>query len=310
MRHAPADRQSLTPATTARPAPATATTAARASLTTPTPRPSPPTVRPTHAPVGRPLLCAALSATLALAVSACGASGERAAGPQAGTASAAGQSPATLPSPALPPVLTRGQARAALITAADLGEAWEPTRGAATWRDEVLKTSAERTDRPDCRRLLDVLYTEDLFGGSATTAPRAAVALDDPDGGAQLHYRVTSYRAADIDGTLAWLATLPDTCGHFEARAEAARGIDRDVRVTALTLPGTGDARGGLRVTVSDARAEETLTVDLVAVRVGDDALSLTNGTLDAPADDATRTAVEVGTERLTEARRQGRAQV
>ncbi|MEV8127164.1 hypothetical protein AB0P07_24205 [Streptomyces sp. NPDC085944] len=205
-------------------------------------------------------------------------------------------------------MLTPGQARAALITAADLGKGWESTRGAATWRDEVLKTTAGPTDRPDCRRLLDVLYTEDLFGGSATTAPRAAVALDDPDGGAQLHYRITSYRAADIDGTLAWLATLPDTCGHFEARAEA--GVARDVRVTALTLPGAGDARGGLRVTVSDARAEETLTVDLVAVRVGDDALSLTNGTLDAPADDATRTAVEVGTERLTEARRQGRAQV
>ncbi|MEU3679960.1 hypothetical protein AB0E99_03475 [Streptomyces sp. NPDC030592] len=251
-----------------------------------------------------------LSAVLVLAVSACGAGGGRGAGPPAGTTPPTAQSPATLPSPALPPVLTRGQARAALITAADLGEAWEPTRGAATWRDEVLKTTAGRTDRPDCRRLLDVLYTEDLFGGSATTAPRATVALDDPDGGAQLHYRITSYRAADIDGTLAWLATLPDACGHFEARAEAARGAARDVRVTALTLPEAGDARGGLRVTVSDARAEETLTVDLVAVRVGDDALSVTNGTLDAPADDATRKAVEVGTERLTEARRQGRAQV
>lgn len=162
------------------------------------------------------------------------------AGPSAGTTPPTAQSPATLPSPALPPVLTRGQARAALITAADLGEAWEPTRGAATWRDEVLKTAAGRTDRPDCRRLLDVLYTEDLFGGSATTAPRATVALDDPDGGAQLHYRITSYRAADIDGTLAWLATLPDACGHFEARAEAARGAARDVRVTALTLPEAG----------------------------------------------------------------------
>ncbi|WP_261400662.1 hypothetical protein [Streptomyces salinarius] len=301
--------------TTARPSPTTSATGAAPATTGPSPtttaRPTPPTtVRTAPAPTSRPLRCAVLSAALVLAVSACGAGGGREAEPPVGTGSASSQSPATLPSPALPPVLTRGQARAALITAADLGEAWEPTRGAATWRDEVLKTTAERTGRPDCRRLLDVLYTEDLFGGSATTAPRATVALDDPDGGAQLHYRITSYRAADIDATLAWLATLPDACGHFEARDEAARGAARDVRVTALTLPGAGDARGGLRVTVSDARTEEALTVDLVAVRVGDDALSLTNGTLDTPADDATRTAVEVGTERLTEARRQGRAQV
>ncbi|MFE9178085.1 hypothetical protein ACFYN5_17795 [Streptomyces sp. NPDC007126] len=305
MQHAPAAPPSLTPS-----AQGAAPAITKPSSATTAPPAPPATVRTAPVATSRSLRCAVLSAVLVLAVSACGAGGGRGVGPPAGTTPPTAQSPATLPSPALPPVLTRGQARAALITAADLGEAWEPTRGAATWRDEVLKTTAGRTDRPDCRRLLDVLYTEDLFGGSATTAPRATVALDDPDGGAQLHYRITSYRAADIDGTLAWLATLPDACGHFETRAEAARGAARDVRVTALTLPGAGDARGGLRVTVSDARAEETLTVDLVAVRVGDDALSLTNGTLDAPADDATRTAVEVGTERLTEARRQGRAQV
>jgi hypothetical protein len=205
--------------------------------------------------------------------------------------------------------------RAALITAADLGEAWEPTRGAATWRDDLLKATAGRSD---CRRLLDVLYTEDLFGADAATAPRATAALDDADGGAQLHYRVTSYRAADLDRTLAWLGTLPDTCGRFEARA-TARGTVRDVRVAALPLPDAGDAGRGLRVTVADAAPDDRsdgnvrdgiLTVDLVAVRVGDDAISLTNGTLGEPADDATRTSVEVGTGRLTEARRQGRAQV
>ncbi|WP_217163371.1 hypothetical protein [Streptomyces sp. AC512_CC834] len=269
-----------------------------------------------HAPVARPLLAAALSAALALTVAACASDGTggEADRPTA-TAPPTAQSPAALPSPALPPVLTRGQARAALITAADLGEAWEPTRGAATWRDEVLKATA---DGSDCRRLLDVLYTEDLFG--AATAPRATAALDDADGGAQLHYRVTSYRAADIDATLAWLGTLPDTCGHFEARA--ARGATRDVRVTGVTLPETGDARKGLRVTVTGTTAgsgdsgdtgdtgDAVLTVDLVAVRVGDDAISLTNGTLGEASDDATRTAVEVGTRRLTEVRRQGRTQV
>ncbi len=249
----------------------------------------------------RPLPAAALSALLVLTAAACS-TGGRGADRPAGTAPATAQSPAALPSATtVPPVLTRGQARAALITAADLEGAWEPTRGAATWRDAVLKSTAER---PDCARLLDVLYTEDLFG--AATAPRATTALDEVTGGAQLHYRVTSHRAADIDSTLAWLGTLPDTCGRFTARP--AHGAARVVRVTGVTLPEAGDARQGLRVTV---HADDTvLTVALAAVRLGDDAISLTNGTLGEPADDATLAAVEAGAERLAEVRRQGRAQV
>ncbi|MGZ3116677.1 hypothetical protein [Streptomyces sp. H62] len=261
----------------------------------------------------RPPLACALSAALALTAAACAGGGRHGDRP-ARTAPAATRSPAALPSPAVPPGLTRGQAREALITEADLGEAWEPTRGAATWRDGVLKAT---TERADCRRLLDVLYTEELFGSA--TAPRAAAALDDTAGGAQLHYRVTSHRAADIDRALAWLGTLPDACGHFTARP--ARGAARDVRVTSVPLPEPGDARQGLRVTVSVPAADTgsadavgagggVLTVDLAAVRVGDDAISLTNGTLGEPDDDATWTAAEAGVRRLTEVRRQGRAQV
>ncbi|MEU3901111.1 hypothetical protein [Streptomyces sp. NPDC045251] len=252
------------------------------------------------APASRPRHAAVLSALLVWTVAACSTGGRDTHRPAA-TAPATTQSPAALPPTTVPPVLTRGQARAALITEADLAGTWEPTRGAATWRDQVLKASAER---PDCGRLLDVLYTEDLFG--AATAPRAATALDEVTGGAQLHYRITSHRAADIDTALTWLGTLPDTCGSFTARA--ARGAARDVRVTDVALPEAGDARQGLRVTV---RAGDTvLTVALVAVRLGDDAITFTNGTLAEPAADATWTAVETGTERLAEVRRQGRAQV
>ncbi|MGW0008316.1 hypothetical protein ACWDVX_00960 [Streptomyces tendae] len=324
MQHAPAARPSpapvrrLPPGTTDRPLPAGATASHHAAT-----GPLLAADQPPRGTTDRPLLAAALAAVLALTASACVGGGRGTEGP-VGPVPPTAQSPAVLPSAELPPVLTRGQARAALVGADDLGEAWEPTRGAATWRDELLKATAER---PDCRRLLDVLYTEELFGTGAATAPRATAALDDVDGGAQLHYRVTSYRAADLDRTLAWLGTLPDACGRFEARD--AHGTTRDVRVADLALPQAGDDRRGLRVTVGDPAPDDgeepradtgtdtrtdtgggVLTVDLVAVRVGDDAISLSNGTLGTPADDATRTSVEVGADRLTEARRQGRAQV
>ncbi len=126
-----------------------------------------------HAAPARPLPAAALSALLALTAAACSTGGREADRPAA-TAPATVRSPAALPQATAGPLLTRAQARAALITEADLGAGWEPTRGAATWRDGLLKAGAEP---PDCGRLLDVLYTEDLFG--ADTAPRAATALDE-----------------------------------------------------------------------------------------------------------------------------------
>ncbi|MBD0423696.1 hypothetical protein H0H10_31835 [Streptomyces sp. TRM S81-3] len=251
-------------------------------------------------PAARPLLVLVLSAALVLALSACSA-GDRHDARQAPTAPATAQSPAVLPSPTAPPALTRDQARAALITEADLGEPWEPTQGAATWRDGLLKATAEH---PDCQRLLDALYTEELF--DSAPAPRATAALDDGVDGAQLHYRITAHRAADLDRTLAWMGTLPDTCGQFPA--ETDHGDPLDVQVVGLDVPEAGDARQALRVAVG---IEDTvLTMDVVAARLGDDAISLTNGTLGEIAGDATWTALETGARRLTEIRRQGRAQV
>lgn len=75
-----------------------------------------------------------------------------------------------------------------------------------------------------------------------------------------------------------------------------------------MPLPEAGEARQGVRVTLN--AGESVLTVDLVAVRVGDDAASLTIGTLTEPSDAPTWTATETGAQRLAEVRLQGRAQV
>ncbi|POX56769.1 hypothetical protein C3489_02980 [Streptomyces sp. Ru71] len=204
------------------------------------------------------------------------------------------------------PALTAAQAQAVLVTDADLGPAWVPTRGAATWRDGMLKTTGAPAD---CARLLDALYADELLGSPA----RATTGLDNTDTDAQLRYQVTARPRADVDRTLVWLATVPRTCAHFTATT--ALGVAQDVQVTDTALPVVGDARQGLRVTVTappaDGAEEPTvLTLDVAVVRQGDDAFTLTNGGLTDVPSDATQVAVQLGALRLAEVRKQGRAQV
>ncbi|GHE04095.1 hypothetical protein [Streptomyces alanosinicus] len=200
--------------------------------------------------------------------------------------------------------LTDGQAQAALISQADLGTPWTPTRGAATWRDGLLKAT---TSGADCQRLLDALYTDEILGGP----PRVAVGMDDTDTDAQLRYQIGARRPADIDAALSWLKTLPDRCARFTATTQT--GITEDIKVTGASVPDVGDARQGLRVsltTTADDADESVLTLDVAAVRVGQDAFALTNGGLGDVANDTTQVAVQDGALRLADARRQGRAQV
>ncbi|MDO0926725.1 hypothetical protein QQY24_15345 [Streptomyces sp. TG1A-8] len=200
--------------------------------------------------------------------------------------------------------LTDAQARAALLTETDLGAPWSPTRGAATWRDGLLKAT---TASAECQRLLDVLYTDELLGAPA----RVAAGLDDADTDAQLRHQIGTRRRADVDAFLAWLRTMPERCARFTAAT--GRGAAEDVRVSGAPLPEVGDARQGLRLTVATTTpdgAPALLTLDVAAVRVGEDSFALTNGGLGDVPNDATQAAVQIGALRLAEVRRQGRAQV
>ncbi|MFI1761559.1 hypothetical protein ACH41H_05750 [Streptomyces sp. NPDC020800] len=200
--------------------------------------------------------------------------------------------------------LTDGQARAALLTESDLGAPWSATRGAATWRDSLLKAT---TSAGECQRLLDTLYTDELLGGPA----RVAVGLDDADTDAQLRYQIGARRPADVDAELSWLRTMPAQCARFTASTET--GLIEDVQVGEAPLPEVGDVRQGLRVvlaTTTEDGEQIVLTMDVAAVRVGQDAFALTNGGLGDVPNDATQAAVQVGALRLADVRRQGRVQV
>lgn len=214
--------------------------------------------------------------------------------------------PSAPPSPTAAPVLTPAQAQAALVTDADLGEPWTATQGAATWRDGLLKATAESKD---CQRLLDTLYAEELFGTGAHV--RARTGLDDTWNDAQLHHQVVADRPADVDKTLAWLKTLPKKCGSF--KAATATGAVQNAEVTEAQLPEIGDARQALRLTLTGGTpdGEQTvLTLDVAAVRIGDDTLVLTNGGLGDVYTEVTQAVAELAAQRLTEVRKQAKVQV
>jgi hypothetical protein len=223
------------------------------------------------------------------------------ASPTATGASAVGERPASSGAG-----LTEAQAQAALITDADLEEPWGPTRGASTWRDGLLKAT---TENPDCQRLLDALYTEEVFGTPA--GPRATAAFDDADTDAQVRYQVAAHPPADVDRTLAWLKSLPGKCGEFTATT--SRGGVQAVQVSDMRLPSVGDARQALRVTLAGETEEGELTyltIDLAAVRVGEEAITLTNAGLGEVYEEVTQQTAELGAQRLTEITKQGRAQI
>ncbi|MER5214050.1 hypothetical protein ABT063_26635 [Streptomyces sp. NPDC002838] len=263
-------------------------------------------------PPVRALLASALSLGVLLTATACSSlipdpqTAPRPAVPPTTTPSPATHRPTTPPSPTAAPALTRAQAEAALITEADLGEPWASTQGPAAWRDGLLKAT---TKAPGCQRLLDALYAEELFGADARA--RAVIGLDDVWNEAQLRYQILTPRRADMERTLAWLKTLPRTCGRFTART--AHGYMQRVRVTEAPLPDAGDARQGLRVTLygeTDYGDTTLLALEVAAVRIGEDAITVSNGGLGEVSSDATRGAVELGARRLTEIRTHGRVEV
>lgn len=197
--------------------------------------------------------------------------------------------------------LTAQGAQTALVTEGDLEDDWNQVKDAATWRDSLLIGKVDTADfltgkaqAADCQRLLDSLYDDDLLG-----KPSGASALTGfQQGDARLLYQVAAYSGDDLDDSWSWLKSLPTECDQFTATGD---GGERTVQVVTASLPKEGDARQGLTVTVKGTSdgSPVTLTLDVAAVRVGDDAITVTNGGLGGADHDSTETAVQQGTQRL-----------
>jgi hypothetical protein len=252
----------------------------------------------THRP-SRPfrVLAPALAAGVLLTTAACSDGADS--GPERADATEISSSPLAQESPA---ALTPAGARAALVTEADLEDDWTRVKKPATWRDSLLVGKVDvadfltaKTNAADCQKLLDRLYGDDLLG-----KPSGASALTGfEEGASRLLYQVAAYDRAGLDSSLAWLRSLPVKCDQFTATDSS--GARRTVQVTEGSLPKVGDARQGLRVTVqgTSGGTPATLTLDVAAIRVGTDAITLTNGGLAGADHDSTEQAVKLGTARL-----------
>ncbi|WP_086564033.1 hypothetical protein [Streptomyces africanus] len=199
--------------------------------------------------------------------------------------------------------LTTDGARAALITEADIEDDWTQVKDteAENWQDSLLIGRVDVSDfltakaqAADCQRLLDSLFDDDLLG-----RPSGASALRGfEQGESRLLYQVASYERTDPQDSLNWMAGLPDKCDQFTVTDD---GEQRTVQVVETSLPDVGDAREGLRVTVrgTTGGTQATLTLDVAAVRVGDDAITVTAGGLDGGESGSVGQAVRLGTQRL-----------
>ncbi|NUO46039.1 MAG: hypothetical protein HOV82_28875 [Streptomyces sp.] len=244
-------------------------------------------------------LAAALTATALLTTAACSDDDADA------DTSAIGATPLAADSPSAAPRLTEAKARQALITEGDLEDDWTRVKDAATWRDSLLIGKVDVADfltakanAADCQKLLDGLYSDELLG-----EPSGASALTGfEEQESRLLYQVASYRRASLDASLSWLKSLPVKCDQFTATDSA--GDRRTVQVTESSVPDEGDARQGLHVTVqgTSSGTPATLTLDVAAVRVGSDAITVTAGGLDGDEDDSVEDAVKKGTQRLKDA--------
>ncbi|MFE0476501.1 hypothetical protein ACFW2V_33420 [Streptomyces sp. NPDC058947] len=248
----------------------------------------------------RVLTCALAAGTL-LATAACsddgGSDGPRVSGVAASQVAGKKQAPSPTAT------LSTDGARTALITEADIEDDWNQVKDteAENWHDSLLIGTVDvsdfltaKADAADCQRLLDSLYDDDLLGRpSGSSALRGF-----EQGDSRLLYQVASYDRTDPQDSLNWMATLPEKCDQFTV---TDKGEQRTVQVVDDSLPAVGDAREGLRVTVKGETGgtDVTLTLDVAAVRVGDDAITVTGGGLDGGEHDSVEQAAKLGTQRL-----------
>lgn len=255
------------------------------------------------------VLSSALVAGTLVTTAACSSDGDKDSARSSGvTASPAARkqptsSPTGSPTGSPSAVLTESGAQTALITEADIEDAWTQVKDteAENWHDSLLIGTVDvsdfltaKSDAADCQRLMDSLFDDDLLG-----TPSGANALRGfTQGDSRLLYQVAAYDRTDPQGGLNWMAKLPDECDQFTM---TENGEERTVQVVDTSLPDVGDAREGLRVTVQGETDgnEATLTLDVAAVRVGNDAITVTSGGLDGDEHDSMEQAVQLGTQRL-----------
>lgn len=247
------------------------------------------------------VLSSALAAGSLLTTAACSDEGAREGSRASGITATQVAGKQQTPSPTA--TLTEDGARAALITEADIEDDWTQVKDteAENWNDSLVIGTVDvsdfltaKTDAADCQRLMDSLFDDDLLG-----RPSGANALRGfEEGDSRLLYQVASYDRTDPQDSLNWMATLPEKCDQFTV---TENGEQRTVQVIETSLPKVGDAREGLRVTVQGPTggAEATLTLTVAAVRVGNDAITVTAGGLDGDEQDSAEQAVKIGAPNL-----------
>ncbi|MCF3106026.1 hypothetical protein IPZ58_31300 [Streptomyces roseoverticillatus] len=208
---------------------------------------------------------AALAAASLLTLSACG-DGDKDGKPSApqsssGTASAA---PDRGKEAAGPAPLTAAQAKAALLTPADLPSGWEADKSIPAYDVGPTAMQFGKADNAACQPLLDAFVGAD--NGPKAQAHAMTDLKQGGEAGTMMSQGVTSYRQAEAVKVMRQKMDV-GACGKFTAKA--VDGSEDEAAGSELAVPALGDEARGVRVVFAATGEGVSIQHDIAAVRVG-----------------------------------------
>ncbi|MFH8785198.1 hypothetical protein [Streptomyces roseoverticillatus] len=239
---------------------------------------------------------AALAAASLLALSACG-DGDKDGKPAAGRSGSGSAAPDRGKEAAGPAPLTAAQAKAALLTPADLSSGWEVDKSIPAYDVGPTAMQLGKADKAACQPLLDAFVGAD--NGPKAQAHAMTDLKQGGEAGTMMSLGVTSYRQADAVKVMQEKTDV-GACGKFTAKA--VDGSVDEAAGSELTVPALGDEARGVRVVFAATDEGVSIQHDIAAVRVGGTVVTVAQASFTTAGSDAFEAALRKAVEKVQKA--------
>ncbi|GGX71010.1 hypothetical protein [Streptomyces hiroshimensis] len=240
---------------------------------------------------------AALAAASLLTLSACGDGDKKG---EDGKPSAAQDTAGAAPAPdkgSRP--LTAEQAKAALLTPADLPSGWEVNKDIPAYDVGATGMQFGKAGKAACQPLLDVFVGAD--NGPKAQAHAMTDLKQAGETGIQMTQGVTSYQEAEAVKVMQRKTDLA-ACGKFTVKG--ADGSTDEAAGSELTVPALGDEARGVRVVFAATEQGVSIQHDIAAVRVGGTVVTVSQASFTTADTAAFETSLRKAVEKVQQAQR------